>query len=544
MAPGMRLEFIVIICLFLFSIAIGVGAQTEDRAGFAVTMESQRLMGRPGGTLEGSFRIIATRTKDISRYELGAFDLVQTVEGVVHQAEPGAGKRSCAAWVDLPESVEIPAGGGDRRVAFSIRIPPEAEGAYYSFIGVSLMPTGTDESLMSFRIQPSLSLKIELEIAGSKSMALDVRGITFEHDLGAGHPGFVVELENTGNIKTSFEGDVIMYKNRNRFPLRAEIQMGSDGNPPLIYPGYRREMRCRLTEVPTAGDYRAEVRLRLAGRWRARSIFDITVPPRGSAVVAAASSGLKSEFDVDVRVEPGFVEVTLPPGASRVIPIWVENRDSMAIAMRARVSGVIQERNGFLTYSAVPDSIAEHLSVAPAELTLRPFSKATLKLTVGNPAGDYLTGNLYAVRINGAAGRDESDWVSEVDMGVPIVIIPAGSEPARLEITELREVRLSDDHNPTAAIVLVENKGGRVVQLKGVATLERASSGEKIQQMHFSEVDKLILPPGTKREFRIPLPLLDRDRYRLAVALESVDRSGGAASREITFTCSQGPGGN
>jgi hypothetical protein len=351
----------------------------------------------------------------------------------------------------------------------------------------------------------------------------------------------LVEVKNEGNLKTTFAGDILLYGAKRRFPYRAMIPADADGKPSVIYPGCIRRVRCPVMEALPPGNYRAEARLKMARRWRTRSSFDIVVPPRGSAVTQDAVLVSKSEFDIDFSVEPSYVEVMLPTGATRAISIRVQNRDSVAVNTKASIVSVIQEPNGFLTYADLADTIEQWVQISPNEWTMAPRSAETVLLNITAPEYRDNASAMCAVRILGTAGLDEANWLSEADIGVPIIAVPPGASSPQLEISNLEVIRPAPDLNPTAAVLVVQNIGGRTGELKGEVVLERARTREVVQTMIFSEFDGLLLAPGVVREFRMALPYLDIDEFRLRTEVSIVGQPKSATSSEITFICSYGP---
>jgi len=536
-----------LICYWLLVVAVltltSTGkAQTEGRAGFAVSMELQVLSGNPGSTVDGVLSIVATRTPAETRYDLEALDLSQTPEGVVRPVDVGAGTRPCAEWISLPASVTIPAGGGTGDVPFTVSIPTDAHGTYYTFIAVSFVPEEPEHAQTAVFIRPKLMMRLELEVIGRQVITLSVTSLSFEHDLVQGRPGVLVEIKNEGTVKTAFEGDVLLYGKQKRFPYRLEIPPDAQGKALVIYPGMTRNVRCLISEVPREGEYRAEIRLRMADQWRARSAFDIVVPPRGTGMSLAAQAGVKAECDLDVHVRPNYVDVSLMPGATRVGTVTIENRDSVAVNLRASVMGVVQETNGFLTYSELDDSTRPWVRVSPTDLVVMPHSTRNLMLNITAPEFNEGANPVCAVRILGNSGTDETGWVSEVDQGIQVVAVQATDGPAELEITRLEVIRQGEENNATATVLAVKNVGGQTAELKGSLLLERAGSRDRIMTMYISDVDGLILTPGTTREFRVSLPNLDRDKFRLKAELSAAGNPNSLISAEKTFVCTQGPG--
>lgn len=515
-------------------------AQKEQKAGFGLRTDSQVLSGRPGRTVESSLTIVTTGQKRTTHYEIRTMDIGQTSIGTTHPVKRGLGARSCAGWIQIPERVEVPP-GGTITVQFSISIPRDATGGYYAYVMVTLLTERPKGEPVVIMVEPALSVKVELEVPGRSKMELRVTDISFDRNPKDGNPVMRLEVKNEGDLKTSLEGDILLYGPRGSFPVRVQIPMDVGGRAHAIYPGLSMRVFCPFVKAPSPGNYRAQVRLLMAGRWRTKSDFDIFIPTARSSEIKAAVLLGRSEFDVDVSVEPSYVEVTLPSGATRTVSIRVQNRDSVAINARASVVHVIQESNGFMTYADITDSSEQWVRVSPAEWTLGPHSGKRVVLQITAPEYDAGMDAHCAVRILGTANLDEEDWLSEADLGVPIIAIPPGAPPPELEISNLRVIRPGPKNNPTAAVLVVQNRGGRTAELVGKIVLERAATAQRVQTMYISETDGLILPPGVVREFRMPLTYLDQDEFRLKVEVSLVGQPQSVKSKELTFVCYQGP---
>jgi len=537
----MRLATSAFILAFAFSLltaAPGAG-QEEGRAGFALTMDSQTLSGRPGGSVESFLTIAAHGTDRPTRYELQVLDLGQTPMGTTIPVERGLGARSCAGWIQIQNTVEVPP-DGEAEVPFTLTIPPDASGGYYAFIQVRYLVERPGEARFAVLVQPTLSVKIEFEVPGTNPMELKVSDLSFEDDAGDGRSAIVLEIENTGQVKASVEGDVLLYKKTGGFPTRAEIPPDALGRAYVVYPGLSRSLKCFLPARPQPGEYRAEVRLLMARRWHTKTKFNVVVPPSGMQAASVAVEG-RSEFDIDFDVKPEFVEVTLPRGATRTVTVRAINRDTLALTGTATVAQVIQEPNGFLTFADIEDSTRLWVRVSPKHWTLAPRSAKTLLLEITAPESAADTASLCAVRIVATGGMDAADWLSEADLGIPVIAVPPGSPESEVVISKLEIVRPTPERNPTAALVSVKNTGGRTARVVGKLTVERAGSAQRIQTMSLSGNRAIVLPPGVERRFRMPFSYLDKDKFRLKAEVSIAGKPETKKAASISFVCMQGP---
>lgn len=505
-----------------------------------MSMEAQILSGRPGSAVESSLTIITQGINRPSRYEITPMDLGQTPKGTTYPVPTGTGARSCADWIRIPDQVEIPP-RGSISVPFSIDIPGGARGGYYAYIQVKHLAERPAGERVVVLVEPTLSVKVELEIPGTNPMSLSIESISYDPSGRQGLPGMMVDVKNDGYLKASLEGDVLLYRSRTTFPVRAQIPTDELGRPYVIYPGLSRSLECSFETPPRPGDYLAEVRLLMAGQWRTKSRFDITIPRSASDARIGESLG-RSEFDIDIGVDPDYLEVTLPPGATRTASVRVQNRDTLKVHGTASVVKVVQEPNGFLTFADIEDTTGQWVHVSPAEWSLEPRSTKVIMLEITAPESELETVEQCAVRIIGAGGMDETNWLSEADLGIPIIAVPPGAPPPELQIEELDIVRPAPNKNPTAAVLAVRNEGGRTARISGKLMLERASNSQVIQTMHISRMQGLVLPPGVRREFRMPLTYLDRDRFRIRAEVSVAGKPKTLRKSAFSFECTQGPG--
>ncbi|MCK4546166.1 MAG: hypothetical protein KAW17_01880 [Candidatus Eisenbacteria sp.] len=530
----------MMLCLvYCLACAAPANCQDADRAGFAVSMSSQGLSGLPGQTIRSELTIMAPGTQSVSRCEISALDLGMRRGGGAMAVPKGDGARSCAGWVSIQDYVEVPP-DGTMDVPFSISIPAGAQGQYFGYLQVKRLADRPDERIVIL-VQPVLSVRIEVNIPGTMKMELKAEDLSYDPYLVNEGPGLLLKVANKGQGKSFLEGDILLYRSQRSFPIRAQLPITAAGNPVMLYPGLSAEVKCPLLENPTPGVYTVHVRLLMGARWRTQSKFDITIPkPRPGAV---ATGGLldRSEFDLDFRVEPPYLEAVLPTGGTRTLTLRVQNRDTVAVDVRASVVDVHQETNGFLTFTEVADPDKQWASVSPETARLNPHASMSFLVTVTKPEWTAGTFGMCAVRVAGAAGVDEAGYLSEVEMGIPVIAVPPSAKTPQLRIESLDMTRPQATSNPTAAVLVLENVGGRVASITGSIIVEREHDQRRIQTMQFGRRGDFILPPGGTREFRMPMPLLDKGIFRLAARAEVAGMGGkSAVSDDLIFECFMG----
>jgi len=540
--PGqpIAISFFIALCCTLLApepVAGQRGSETGTM-GFAVSIGSEALSARPGQTAESEITIIAQGTERVTRYQIRPLDLGQGPYGGTRPVPIGEGARSCADWFSVDENVEIPP-EGRITVPFSITVPAGAVGEYYAFLEVKHMPVRSDRQVV-IMVRPALVVSVVISIPGRRALELRTEGLSYDPFLVNGEPGILLEVMNSGQAKSPVEGDILLYGPKGTFPYRAHIPVTAVGTPYTIYPGISISLKCPLVEVPPPGAYQAQARVLMAGRWTTRSNFDITIP---ESIYESASASLssKSELDIDFQVAPDFVEIALPSGAVRTVSVRVLNRDTVTVVTRASVGNVTQEANGFLTFSDFEDPAGQWVTVSPGEIELGPHSSANFLLEVRRPEAASEEFAMCAARFQGVAGTDAEGWRSEVDIGVPVIVVNPGATPPEIEVEKIEVIRRRPEDNPTAALLILRNVGGRVAKISGKLAVERASSRQPIQTLQFGRRGDLLLPPGGVREIRMKMPLLDIGRFLLLVEGQITGQPKSNFGDEVRFECAKGP---
>lgn len=530
---------IVLAALVILAMVPAFRAQEEERMGFAVSMDTPSLAGRPGQVISSELRIVVSGPPHASTYECEVMDLGLSLAGDEQIVALGEGARSCAPWIRLPLEVNLQPGQRTGSVPFEITVPGEAVGEYFGYIRVKRL-TAPGGERMAIMLEPAIGLRVEVSVPGRQELELSATALTYDPWLEPEQPGVILQVHNGGNMKTPLEGDILLQRGGKGWPVRVTIPVRENGKPITVYPGLTATVSCPLDEAPPPGDYRAVARLLLAGRWRTQSAFEVKIPARGVLAPTSGSFIDRAEFDIDLRVQPEYVEVALPPGASRNVSIRVQNADTAAVTLSAVVAEVQQEENGFLTFTESADTTGQWVRLPTTTLELRPRSSVPLLIEVRRPeAADSAAFGMRGIRLTGRTNWDESGWASEVDIGVPIFAVPTGAAAPRIEIEKLDLVRPDPALNPTAAVLRLRNAGERVAIVSGALRVERTVERVRIQTMNLADV---LMGPGSTREFRMAMPLLDKGDFRLVADVQVRGQPASAgARRETTFQCWQGP---
>ncbi|MHA1484299.1 MAG: COG1470 family protein [Candidatus Thorarchaeota archaeon] len=512
-----------------------VVAQTAPQGGrgFAIGPLSVSLTARPNTIATGEFTIVSTGGTTKTRYTIQVRDLRQTPDGNVVMEQIGGGVRSCAPWISIDTLVTLEPGGKEV-VQFSIAVPADVEGSYYSVIPVRYIPE-TTEGTMVVPVEMAIAVRVELQIEGTGPLHVDVSDMTVEPDL-LGVPHIEFKARNTGVWTATVEGDILFYDPFGTFPTRVLLPYQSSGEPLKIYPGAEIELRCPITQPMPPGDYRVISRLLLNNRWPSRGEFALTI---GTEMSGERWSGIlqtKEEHDLTLWVEPDMVELSMPAGASRVVPIKIHNRDTREARAELSVTGFTIETNGFYTFPAKPDTAAGWISVEPAAFNIGPGQRKTILARAVIPKGrkEYET-VVQAIRIQATALTEDDGWKSGVDRAVLVVAAGPKASPAKLELAEPELLRSDPDKNPTTALFRVKNVGEKIARFRGTLTLERAS-GQDLLTVDVGTSSAEIILPNSEREFRLRIPPLDKDSFRVKAEFATLGEERTQQSVETVFT--------
>ena len=533
----MKTAYWILLAMILAVVCSGlpVVAQTapQDSKGFAVGPLSVSVTARPNTIATGEFSIVGTGGTVPIKVTLQPYDLRQRPDGAVVMEQIGGGVRSCAPWISIDTLVTVEPNGKEV-VQFSIAVPADVEGAYYSLISVRYTPE-TPVSDMVVPVEMVITVRVELLIEGTGPLHVDVSDMTVEADL-LGVPHVEFKAKNTGVCVATVEGDILFYDPFGMFPIRVPLPYRSTGEPLKIYPGAEIELRCPITEVLPPGDYRVISRLLMNDRWPSRGEFALTIGKEASGERWSGILQTKEEHDLALWVEPDMVELSMPAGASRVVPIKIQNRDTREARVELSVTGFTIETNGFYTFPAKPDTAAGWISVEPAAFNIGPGQRKTILARAVIPRGrkEYET-VVQAIRIRATALTEDDGWKSGVDRAVLVVAAGPKASPAKLELAEPELLRSDPDKNPTTAVFRVKNVGEKIARFRGTLTLERAS-GQDLLTVDVGTSSAEIILPNSEREFRLRIPPLDKDSFRVKAEFATLGEERTQQSVETVFT--------
>jgi len=511
-------------------------AQEPDArlAGVAVGPTLFELDVRPGETWRGEIAIVAGEHGRPVTLDLELADLIQDANGVKSSAERGSGVRSAAEWIEVEP--ELTVSGGERTaVPVVLRCPEDAFGSYSAIVLVKLRPDPSDGSMVT-QLIPAISVEFLVRVRSEGTLRLDVEGV--EHRTTSGSPTLALTVRNTGVWKTDLTGDVLLYPEAGGFPERAQIPLRSNGRPMSLYPGMLVRLNCKLPRRLPAGGYTVLARLNLGENRESRARFSINV----AGGVSDGEREQRAELGTDLWLDETLFELTLPPGAVRSVPVRVRNLGEVAIALKATIEDARLESDGSWTFGQSDESVPGlAIEVAPDSLVVEPKRTGQFRTSVRLDKGATIeSAVIKGVRLEGSAvdGSSDEGWETIYDTGALLVITPATRGDAEVDILRLTLVRTSPDRNPGSAVLSIENSGGATGRVKGSMVLRR-TSGQVIATMAIGENTWEPIMPGGRREFRMPLPLVDEGVFVVEAEIVQEDPSVGPRRAEVNFTSTE-----
>lgn len=536
--PRMRSSFFYIGFLFFLLLAAQqiMANQTAGVPwrGFAVGPTDVTIDAQSGRRANSKFTIVTQNARKPYRFRIQVMDLGQSETGAKVPVKVGMGARSAARWISIESEVVIQP-NSRRVIPFTVSPPPNAKGAYFTYLVVQHVPDYR-EARMSVGVRPSALVEVCVMTRSRAPLHLDVTDLSVESGSFDSPSAVVLGAVNTGVWKVAVEGDVLLYGAKGTFPIRVGVAYGHGGKPIEIYPGLEVELLCPFAQTLPPGTYKAVTRLLLNGRYQSRGKFDLTVPHLLASTAISGKLLKKSEFDLALWVEPELVEVTLPPGATRTVPIRIQNQDEREAQISLAVCDVHIEKNGFLTYQEGGTSEAGWVRLSSESLAVQPRRTYTVLAQVTVPKDRPDTGALLrAVRLTASAPSKDEEWASENEFAILIVAVDPKAPPAELSMKEPKLIRSSPEKNPSVVVLEVRNSGGRVARVYGQIVLGRAS-GQQIMKMEIGSTGDEIILPGMEREFRMPLGPLDADDFRVRAELRTIGKRRSVVRSEVTFT--------
>jgi len=532
-------KYIFYFCVMMpiASIAMAQPLSGLDR-GFGVSPSYVSVEVQPGERTHATMTLSNLGGRGTGIYTIEVSDLGQSEQGAVTPVPHGLGARSCVDWIDVPAEVQIPA-GKTKKVMVPIRCPAGATGAYYAVLNVTTTPTSASDTDIVVAVQPAIGVTLEVKTPHSAPSHLEPQSLFYDSGAAGRTPSLLLSVKNTGVWKKPLEGDILVYDRSAQFPARASLPHKSTGNPYEVYPDQTISLSCPLPRRLRTGTHDVSVRLRLTDKAQARRAFRLNVPVQNTGMATVtAQAGEKAEYDIDLSVEPPFIEVTVPPGGQRAIGIKVRNDDTREVQINSEVTQTRMEPNGMFTYPDVsPGKDLDWLTVTPDMFRLGPKRSTTVRAQVSIPAEGIAPMPLVGVvRLQAVVPQAErsGDWSVGGEFPVVVMIQDPKLPQAHLEIETLKIIRSIPEQNPSAAVLLVKNTGDKVARVEGAIFFER-SSGQEIARMEIGASQPELILPRSEREFRMPLGPLDEGKFRVQAELSMVGIKGSEKSAQMTF---------
>jgi hypothetical protein len=414
-----------------------------------------------------------------------------------------------------------------------LTFPTNAQGAYYAALNFRFIPDSPGGQQIVV-VQPAIRVEVEAMIPGPAPIRIEVPTLSFVKKEGQMTPSIEFTAKNLGVWKTSVEGDILLYRSQGGYPTRVPIPYSRAGIPVEIYPDAEVEISCPLDRAPSPGSYRAVTRLLLNSRWRTTSEFSVTMPGVLGEEGVSGRLNRKSEYDISLNVNPELVELTIPSGGSRTIPISIQNQDEREAEVRVTVSNVKMEPSGILTYLDNPGD-GSWVTVQPESLSVFPGRINTIRAQAVVPLDrEENEALIRSVRIKASAQSLEPDWESVGEYAVLIVAVAPDAKTPELSVESMEIIQPKPDVNPTSAVIRVKNTGGRVARVQGQFILER-ESGEKISALNIGQSREELILPECVREFRMPIGPLDRGGFWVRAEMKIKNQKGSKISTQTKF---------
>jgi hypothetical protein len=534
MKPFLQLAALALLTAVLLSSAAYSQEPGERLGGVAVGPTLFDLDVRPGETWRGEIAIVAGAYGRPTTLDLGVADLIQDENGVKSSVERGLGVRSAAGWIDVPS--ELTVNGGERvDVPVVLTCPGDAFGAYSALILVKLRPEASEGTMVA-QLIPAISVEFLVRVRSEGTLRLEVEGVDYRAT--GGSPSLSIAVRNTGVWRTDVTGDILLYPESGGFPERARVPLRSNGRPISLYPGMLVRLECDLSRRLPSGAYAALARLDLGGGRESRARFSMEV----GGGISEGEGERNAELGTDLWLDETLFELTLPPGAVRSVPVRVQNLGDYAIALEATLEDARLEEDGSWTFGQSDTPVAGlTIDVSPTSLTVEPKRTGQFRASVKlDKSGPLESAVVKAVRLQGGnvGGSAGDGWETIYDTGALLVVTPAGSGDAAIEITSLRLVRTSPDRNPGSAVLSLENSGGATGSVKGTMILRR-TSGQIIATMTMGADNWEPVMPRGRREFRMPLPIVDQGEFVVEAELVQKGSSLGALRADAIFTSTE-----
>ena len=517
------LKKISISTLFLILVINTVLSQSiqnpNKMSSFAVGPLQIKLSVRPGQTLRSSFFIATRKFSKPKIFTITLMDIGQENAFATIPVEIGKGTKSCARWINITN--EVQAKPEDRvEVPFTIKVPRNVIGHYFASIDVSTKPKRPKDAQFAVLLKYRLPVIIELTIPGRALLRLNAKKFIYESGKNKIKPSLIFNVANEGEWKTTLNGDIVLREINTGRQQVVSIPYNPNGKSLVIYPGLEVPIRCEIPNPLIAGDYVATIRMKLNHFAKAQAYFEFSTRKHKESI---AKLSKKEEFDLDLAVSPGIIEMPLIKGANRSIPIRIRNNNKFPIDVIINLQKASMELDGsFVNLENINNNDDSWIKISPDSLKLQQRQAKAVKVNITVPK-DYKTDyeSAYILRIKADRANKKvitGEWESRGEFSVPILVYNATAVSPVLDCTKFEIIQRSKDRNPTAGIIRVKNTGRKLAKIKGIMKLLSAK-GIDYANLEIGKFQPEFIMPGKEREFRFEIPTLDDGEFRLIAEL-------------------------
>lgn len=463
-------------------------------------------------------------------------------KGQVEFFEAGSLKRSASPWLNLDFREFEMLAGDKRTVGLTIKVPSATSGGYYSAIILEELPVAQLIEKKPLVHTVRMVALVELTLQGRGRLRQDA--VISSIDIGRvgeqRRPGFVVTVENRGNVHLKGKGDLIVRTKHGGPVATLPLEAGRG----TVFPEASREFSAILDRSLASGNYVAEAVIRHGIRGRAVARFPFAI----AAGQLVAAGQLEADKEIKVVVDPYWVDISARAGAFRTVPILIENEDDSPIHVSSGVLGVTFDMEGRLVVSEGSGSkwsCVDWIEVEPAEFDLQPGARRRVITKVSIPR-DAAGGRAAQVDFVASTPKTEGAEPLETSSGTTLIITIMGGLDLKAEITSLNVTESKSEAGMNFE-ALFRNNGNAPVAPKGklvirsldgpgTPTTQESGAGQQASMIGEIELDEIlgvVLPEGTRR-LRAAYPaMLNPGRYSAEIIIHYGADDPATAQREF-----------
>lgn len=357
--------------------------------GFQVKPMKMDMVVPVGKISETTLELANTTTENLS-LDVRLVELTQDKTGSWQiLSEPSAPRESTSAfeWISLERNRVDMSPSTTETVRIRFNPPSNARGAYVAGI-VAEQPPQPDATGLVVRIR--FLIPVILQIDGRparQQVELSGLGMTYRKAEGATPATTLstVAIANKGRTYSRFRGEVHVsrqvednWRLVTRFPIPERS----------IIPGAAFEIETDIARRLPSGNYRVRAEMYVDGR-RIRPL-DKELAHQGDPTIDTAA------YDTSLVLEPGMVQMSATPGATRTATVSIENPSTTPVEVRISVAtpkGLQNVMMGELEGSAL--SAAPWTEIRPSEFTIRGKGRQNVRVVTRYPRDGVEQSNYY-----------------------------------------------------------------------------------------------------------------------------------------------------